>query len=1044
MKTIAYTRVLTSLCSALLVLSCLQGYTQFQKEWVERYYTYGITDDKASFIETDANGNFYVLGESAGDIVLIKYSASGKQQWIRRYNSGSLNEAYPADLRIDQQGNLYVLGSTRTGSIQYDVVTIKYNANGMMMWENEYSWGGYTNTPVDLTVDLQGNVIILFEGSSTMNNEAIVTLKYNATGSMQWVAVADSADQDIPAGVEVDDLGYIYVAGTTYSSVTKDDFIIVKYDSLGTAIWTTIYDGGSDKPEIAVDIIIDDDNNIYVTGRAQLFFTGPDIATLQIDPISGNINWVNLYDSPFAGFDTPIEMVLDEGNGIYVAGWSYGDTTNYDMLLLHIDLAGNFQWDQRLDLATQSDFVLGLTLVPNGNIAIAGNAKNQAGEYDFLVATYDSTGMLQWTDSITGVGSGDDVVGDLTTDANGNIHVTGALMNQLGNLDIVTVKYDPIGDTILTATFSPPSPNNFRGRDVAVDAVGNVYVTGEIYTANDGYDYGTVKYDSQGNLLWVANYTNTFNASKDDFPLSIAVDASSNIYVTGYTGYANWQEAMTTIKYDAQGVEQWNYTYNVDPAESSRGLNIEFDDQGNTYVAGSVGNTSMSGNPVYLLLTKLDATGNLLWELRFGSYVNSGHQQGFLGMDDSDNLYVAYQEYGKIGISKVSLTGTVLWSTTWQHIDGIDPLTTGINDLYVDQNGNCYVTGSSYKSGIGQYAPCITLKFDTDSNLLWNDIYYASTGDEHRVGWRITADNVGYTYVSASSSGSLLFEPNSYFLIKYGVSGTRVWEDTVSVNVGYWLYSNESANPVAIQILGNGNILVAGNDSGNYRLWEYDTSGVIIGDDVYDGVSLGKDVLTGFSYHPTGGFAGTGYSHQYQNYYSIATVKYGSCTSGSVISAFGYVSNNSDVSFTDNSVFADQWSWDFGDGAFSSLQNPMHTYASPGIYTVCLTVSSACGTDSLCQTVNVLSTAIEKLSPVPRMFIFPNPFNEHSILLVQDYNTNKFDLSIYDLSGKLVRLTKNINSAHVIERNELSKGVYIVELRSKTTVLATQRIVISE
>ena len=44
------------------------------------------------------------------------------------------------------------------------------------------------------------------------------------------------------------------------------------------------------------------------------------------------------------------------------------------------------------------------------------------------------------------------------------------------------------------------------------------------------------------------------------------------------------------------------------------------------------------------------------------------------------------------------------------------------------------------------------------------------------------------------------------------------------------------------------------------------------------------------------------------------------------------------------------WAWDFGDGNTSTLQNPTHTYAAPGVYTVCLTVTDSCSTDSTCQT----------------------------------------------------------------------------------------------
>ena len=61
------------------------------------------------------------------------------------------------------------------------------------------------------------------------------------------------------------------------------------------------------------------------------------------------------------------------------------------------------------------------------------------------------------------------------------------------------------------------------------------------------------------------------------------------------------------------------------------------------------------------------------------------------------------------------------------------------------------------------------------------------------------------------------------------------------------------------------------------------------------------------------------------------------------------------VSFTDLSVNAVSWSWDFGDGFTSSLQNPTHAYSASGAYSVVLTVTSATGdTDTtLPLTINV-------------------------------------------------------------------------------------------
>ena len=71
----------------------------------------------------------------------------------------------------------------------------------------------------------------------------------------------------------------------------------------------------------------------------------------------------------------------------------------------------------------------------------------------------------------------------------------------------------------------------FAGEAAAVDAAGNVYVTGESAGAGFDFDYATIKYDPEGNELWVARYNGPGNGS--DVASALAVDAAGNVYVTG-------------------------------------------------------------------------------------------------------------------------------------------------------------------------------------------------------------------------------------------------------------------------------------------------------------------------------------------------------------------------------------------------------------------------------------------------------------------------------------------------------------------------------
>ena len=77
-----------------------------------------------------------------------------------------------------------------------------------------------------------------------------------------------------------------------------------------------------------------------------------------------------------------------------------------------------------------------------------------------------------------------------------------------------------------------------EGNAIAVDAAGNVYVTGGV-AMYQGPAYATIKYDSAGHQQWVATYGY-------GVATAIAVDRSGNVYVTGYSG-----GVYTTIKYNS-------------------------------------------------------------------------------------------------------------------------------------------------------------------------------------------------------------------------------------------------------------------------------------------------------------------------------------------------------------------------------------------------------------------------------------------------------------------------------------------------------------
>ncbi|NUO02854.1 MAG: PKD domain-containing protein [Saprospiraceae bacterium] len=123
---------------------------------------------------------------------------------------------------------------------------------------------------------------------------------------------------------------------------------------------------------------------------------------------------------------------------------------------------------------------------------------------------------------------------------------------------------------------------------------------------------------------------------------------------------------------------------------------------------------------------------------------------------------------------------------------------------------------------------------------------------------------------------------------------------------------------------------------------------------------------------------------------------------------FRYVTESATVNFYDYSrFFPTEWHWTFGDGNNSMERDPVHTYAESGVYEVCLIVSNANASDTLCQEVEVIVTGTqETVAEKALLKVFPNPAKEYVVLQVPDYrdsNLAGLEWILYNALGREVR-----------------------------------------
>src|SRR6266852_2926104 len=215
------------------------------------------------------------------------------------------------------------------------------------------------------------------------------------------------------------------------------------------------------------------------------------------------------------------------------------------------------------------------------------------GGFDAFVAKLDPTGSTLFYSTFLG-GSADDAGNAIAVDGSGNAYVTGvtrstnfptknALQSAVGGSgDAFVAKLDPTGSTLIYSTFLGGSAQD-SGSAIAVDSSGNAYVTG--FTRSTNFPTASpfqascqscagsqgnafvAKLSVAGSALVYSTYLGgSGNGTDGDFGNGIAVDASNNAYVTGFTSSPNFPLAspiQAILLPQTCTFDYFGYTYTI-------------------------------------------------------------------------------------------------------------------------------------------------------------------------------------------------------------------------------------------------------------------------------------------------------------------------------------------------------------------------------------------------------------------------------------------------------------------------------------------------
>lgn len=325
-----------------------------------------------------------------------------------------------------------------------------------------------------------------------------------------------------------------------------------------------------------------------------------------------------------------------------------------------------------------------LAFTPDGKIAVAGSTNLvTSGGTDVLLSVYTADGDLEWS-TIFGwnlnINYGtvvNDTISGVAADSVGNIYVLWQAYYTNVYTDWNVVKFSPSGTLLWTKRIH--TPKHDYSKQIVVNSQDEIILVGRQGDGSPLYsEIQIMKLSSDGASIW---HKTLSQSSTDDLIGGVVLDASDNIYISGYAGKSGSSASTAFVaKYNTSGALQWISGISVS-ALSDRFECIAIDSSGNLIVGGlSIDLNDTSG--AVGLLAKFNSSGTLLWSKTvLGATLGYSRSVNKVQVDSEDNIYASIGNPKTI--LKYDASGTLLFQTQSDSIS--------FSQFSLDSNDNFYI-----------------------------------------------------------------------------------------------------------------------------------------------------------------------------------------------------------------------------------------------------------------------------------------------------------------------------------------------------------------
>lgn len=391
-----------------------------------------------SFSGTVSFGSYTLTTTTSSNVFVARVDVAGNYQWAAQ--SGANTYSVGNSLAVDGTGNVYISGYFRNQQATFGSITLtqsglginktfvaKLSPTGTWLWATQTGGGPYSfgDEAVSLVADAASNIYIagqfvsqkLVLGTTTLTNSDL-SLAYNqqgqpdiyiaklsSAGTWLWAVNGGGTNRDLAAGLALDPIGNLYLAGSYESTTAKfgtttlansgyTNAIVAKLDAAGNWLWAVR--GGGGAYCYPYSIAVDASGQAYITGEftTSTTFGGNTVASAGYYDVfvaklgaTGTWQWVNQCGSTLR--DMAYSVAVDSQGNAYIGGsfrsatmdvgnFSLRNTStggpnsaNYDLFVAKLDMQGNWQWATQA-AGSGSEYASSVAVDALGQIWLAG------------------------------------------------------------------------------------------------------------------------------------------------------------------------------------------------------------------------------------------------------------------------------------------------------------------------------------------------------------------------------------------------------------------------------------------------------------------------------------------------------------------------------------------------------------------------------------------------------------------------------------------------------------------------------------------------